>query len=164
MREIDQKEALDILEEGRDFTNGIHDNPAEGQVVITGLQAGNFQGQIGWDRYLGYVVQVRKGAGAFGSDLYFLLHPNGVLSTHENQSLYSVPEDIEKRILALYDEEDRPEKWHFGIAVSIGGKYSEIGFIIEKPAPLPPNKNAGGALDLVVEKADGSKEMHRFID
>ena len=80
---------------------------------------------------IGRVEQVRKKAGAFGSDLVFLRHPDGTLSTHENQGYISIAdkdlEEVKKLFIpeALEVEYDPEEEYTIGKSV-----WPEKGFIV----------------------------------
>lgn len=60
------------------------------KYYVTDIQFRNFNGESGWDKYLGYVVQIRKKAGLFGSDIILMRMPNGSLISHENQAFYEI--------------------------------------------------------------------------
>jgi len=64
-------EILELIVKSRNYDKMTHfgSHPMPGEYVITGPQAGGFKG---WNNYVGYVVQVRKKAGAFGSDMILL--------------------------------------------------------------------------------------------
>lgn len=135
------------------------DIPGVGEYVITGMQAGNMKGERGWIYYIGYVVQIRKNAGAFGTHLLFLRHPDGTLSTHENQYFHKIHPDYLDDAKALFDEGVTPEEMEdYSEPYTIGGEFPETGKIIENPKP-------GRILDesprakITVTKSDGSKEI-----
>lgn len=106
--------------------------PTPGQYYVTGCQAGNEQGQIGWWPYIGYVVQVRLKAGAFGTDLILLRHPNGELRAHSNQSFYRLAGFAEAIVKTLYPDgvtfeeyEDPAEEY------TVSGSFPESGAVVE---------------------------------
>ena len=71
---------------------------------------------------IGRLVQVRKGCGQFGSDVYFIRRANGVLITGENCRLQHSTKDIS------VDAADTTM-----VEYSIRGKYPEVGFVVEAP-------------------------------
>ena len=89
----------------------------------------------------GRLVQVRKGCGQFGSNVYFVRLRDGSLMTWENVMIRHI--DDERFIEAFYlsngneppivsaqavDESDSVD-----VEYTIGGEYPETGFIIEAP-------------------------------
>jgi hypothetical protein len=76
----------------------------------------------GWStRRIGRLVQVRKGCGQFGSDVYFLRTADGKLCTVENDSLKH--SDAMITICC-----DTPETEY-----TITGEWPETGFIVDSP-------------------------------
>ena len=80
---------------------------------------------------IGFVVQVRKGCGAFGSDVVLLRENDGTLSSHSNQAFWRIP-SYQVRVIKEYfehlaDEElkDNPE-----MTYSIAGEREFSGFLI----------------------------------
>ena len=71
---------------------------------------------------MGRLVQVRKGVGQFGSDVYFVRLPNKRLVTFENVGL-----NHSFRDLPVFDG-DSPE-----IEYTIKNEFIECGFVIEHP-------------------------------
>ena len=142
-----------------EFTCGVFRYPEPGRYVITALQYGNHQGQQGWEKYVGYVVQVRKKAGAFNSDLIFLRHPDGNMCTHENQLFYYVQEPYLSQLIAMYPEECGPEHEDYTQEYTIGDKYPEIGKVIEPKEDGPPKDNSP-LVKITISKGDGSQEVH----
>lgn len=132
-------------------------HPLPGEYVITGLQAGNMRGEQGWDRYLGYVVQVRKKAGAFGSDIILLRHPDGALVRHENQAYFRLSAEMLALAKTLFtvtpDQEDYAAPYTLG-----NGEYPEIGQVIEAKDGGPPRDNMPMA-KIMVQHADGSRTV-----
>jgi hypothetical protein len=129
--------------------------PEPGRYVVTGIQAGNFQGEKGWENYIGYVVQVRKKAGAFDSDMILLRHPDGSLSRHENQFFYYLSPLFEGEAKKLFDEDITPEKEDYTEPYTLGeGKYPEIGKVIEPKEDGPPKDNSP-MMKITVKHPDG---------
>lgn len=78
----------------RDFTDADH-----GKYLITGPQSGNNK----VDKYIGKIVQVRKEAGAWGSDIVFLRHYNSLMM-HENQFFFLVKEKYFAQLDELFKD------------------------------------------------------------
>ncbi|UKA04888.1 hypothetical protein [Photobacterium damselae] len=104
------------------------DLPAYGQIVRSGPIMG---AQYNFDNTIGYVVQIRKELGQFGSDQYLVRHCDGSLRVHENQSFHSVPEDLADQAISFFAQ--TPDKEGGDTEYTIGDKFPETGFIIEPP-------------------------------
>jgi len=78
----------------RNFTDADH-----GKYLITGPQAGN----NGVDKYVGRIVQARKEAGEWGSDIIFLRHYNSLMM-HENQFFFLVKEKYFAQLDELFKD------------------------------------------------------------
>lgn len=109
----------------RNFTNEDH-----GKYLVTGPQAG---GQP-IDNYVGKIVQVRKEAGAWGSDIVFLRHHN-TLCTHENQFFFLVKEKYFSKLDELFKNTKKDE---------IGDSYTFAGNPIEETGFIIPSKIKDG--------------------
>ena len=72
---------------------------------------------------IGRLVQVRKSCGAWGTDIFFIRKPDGVLHTFENAGI----EKFTKWELPV-DETDSTE-----VEYTIKGQWGETGFVIEEP-------------------------------
>lgn len=79
---------------------------------------------------IGYCVQIRTGAGQFGSDVVFLRHADGILTTHENQSYTLVPDEHVHLAQNLFTMLPEDEDFSQGFACTEGIR--EYGFIIEQ--------------------------------
>lgn len=96
-----------------------------GMFVLTGPIAPNFK------RVVGYVVQVRKKWGAFGSDAVFIRASDDKLMVHENQCFWAIAKEQENKIKPFFlttpnDElKDNPE-----LIYTIKHKQEEKGFIV----------------------------------
>lgn len=99
--------------------------PVQGQFLVTGMQAGSRNSLD----YIGYCVQIRKGCGQFGSDMYFLRRPDGGLTTHENQTFYAMTEEQEQLARTIFDV--LPEDEDYSQGFKCCERILEIGFIIE---------------------------------
>ena len=139
-----QEEFKEIVMNAREPMQMIHmgELPNIGEYLVTGLQMGNHQGQLGWHKYIGYVVQIRKGVGAFNSDMILLRHPDGVLTRHENQFYYRMSEHWEKKAKALFNKGINPSMEDYTQPYTLSnGQYPAIGKIIEANVnhPIPDN-------------------------
>lgn len=145
----------------RDYGKMIHYGkyPEPGEYVITGIQSGNFNGERGWQLYVGYVVQVRKKAGAFGSNMVLIRHPDGVLVSHENQSYHRMEEHWLIKAKALFLDGITPDQEDYSQPYTIlGEKYPETGKIIE-PRENGPPVDESPMMKITISKEDGSKEI-----
>ena len=70
----------------------------------------------------GRLVQVRKGVGAFGSDVYFIRRQDGSLQTFENVGL-----DKSDKNTKIFEDDNINREY------TMGGKFPETGFVIEVP-------------------------------
>lgn len=77
---------------------------------------------------VGRLIQIRKGVGAYGSDLIFIRLPNGDLHTYHNVMLskYGIGATLP------LDPDDSTEQEY-----TIGGEKPETGFVIEEPSQEP---------------------------
>lgn len=129
-------------------------HPGQGQFVTTGLQGGGSPPS----KHLGFCVQVRKGIGQFGSNMVFLRHPDGSLTTHENQSYHPLSELQEKLARTIFT--DLPEHEDYSEGYTSCDKVHEIGFVVEnsasQPSPVTPTY-------LTVTDADGSATCMAFV-
>ena len=101
-----------------------------GSVVVTSTQIGNTNELY----YIGYVCQIRKGTGAFGSDVVLIRHPDGKLTRHENQFFWVLDDSDAKTVLLHSETKPADEfiketgKLTYGYG---GGKEEETGYIIK---------------------------------
>jgi len=106
----------------------------------------------------GRIVQIRKKAGAFGSDLIFFRMLDGSLTTWENQSFIGLnnyqkmlaDRIITKELLELDEYEP--------VSYTIGGKHERVGRIID-PENNYRDLDESPRMKITVTKADGSKEI-----
>lgn len=104
-----------------------------GQFVLVGMG-------MAPDIYrIGYVVQIRLGQGAFGSDLYLIRHADGTYQQHANNFYLEMD----------FEEIDQVAKW-FEAAMPGGENFDDgyilngdpetlaIGFLIDKPEGFIP--------------------------
>lgn len=128
---------------------GLSSHPAQGQFVVTGMQP--------WATtrlsMVGFCVQVRVGFGQFGSDMIFLRHADGSLTTHENQCFYALSEDqvaLARRVFVML-----PEDEDYGHGYRCANKVHEVGFVITgSRSPAAPVK-AGMAIRVELAGHDG---------
>lgn len=164
---MDREKTAKLIVDSRDWKSmiGLGDHPEPGEFVITGIQSGNIHGQgdRGWENYFGHVVQVRKKAGCFGSDIVLIRHPDGILVAHENQSFCRVDETVKKLILSLFDKDALPENEDYSEPYTLaGGSFPEIGKVIE-----PKGRQSGTNPDpfmITTEHGDGTKTVTAIID
>ena len=81
---------------------------------------------------VGRLVQVRKKAGAWGSDIYFIRRGDGGLMTFENVSLRKYSGKV-----AEPDEGDSVDAEY-----SVRGEYPETGFVIKEPCGPPAQEQS----------------------
>ena len=129
-----------------------------GEYLITGLQVGNTQGQLGWHKYIGYVVQIRKGVGAFGSDLILLRHPDGILTQHENQMYYRMNKYWEDKAKKLFKKGVVPSTEDYTQPYTLCGKYPAIGKIIE-PSVEHPEPDNSPLMKITTTQSNGDKTI-----
>lgn len=128
--------------------------PEIGEYLITGLQMSNHNGQKGWDKYIGYVVQIRKGIGCFGSDMILLRHPYGNLIPHENQCFYRMNEYWENKAKKLFNKGVTPKAEDYTQPYTLGGKYPAVGKIIE-PSVTHPEPDNSPLMKITLTRGNG---------
>jgi len=158
VQELNQNKIKEIVDATDDHMFvGISSRPGVGAYVITGPQAGNLKGQKGWDKYLGYVAQIREKAGDFGSDLFLIRHPNGNLIQHANQCFWLMNDFWLKKAKAFFNV--KPEDEDYSQPFTLGqGEYPEIGKIIGPKKDGPPVNN-NPLMKITTVKSDGSKTV-----
>ena len=95
--------------------------------VITGMQMGG----AGINKRVGRVVQIRLEAGEFGSDNVLLRHVDDSLMQHSNQSFWLIPKKFKVYLDNCFKGVHLDDSDTF--AYTLGGKFSEKGFIIDSP-------------------------------
>ena len=98
-----------------------------GQLVCTGAIVGRKAAV----HRVGFCVQIRKQAGAFGSDMVLLRHLDGALTPHENQFFYTLTEAQHAQVAPLFEKLLEEEDFGGDHAYSLGGAHPRVGFIIE---------------------------------
>ena len=127
-----------------------------GIYVTTGPQAG----RPPIERMIGKVVQVRKEAGMFGSDIVFLRHCTGELCTHENQAFFKVPDEYTKKLDEKFKDVlsdktiDKPKTTY-----SIRGKQKRKGFIIPSKIKAGETTPLREVKSRIIEKLNNINEM-----
>jgi hypothetical protein len=127
-----------------------------GQFVVTGPQMGG-----GLFKRVGYCVQVRKHCGQYRSDMVFLRHHDGKLTTHENQFFYAMTAEQEALARSIFDV--LPEDEDYTLGFSTDGVH-EVGFVIENSA-TPASPTTPTTVVLTEKLADGTerKSITTFI-
>jgi hypothetical protein len=129
-----------------------------GCFVVTGPQPD-------WNplKHVGYCVQVRKQCGQYRSDMVFLRHPDGSLTTHENQSFFAMT--AEQEVLAREIFEVLPEDEDFSQGFSCTDKIREIGYVIENSASKASSGHSTVMMTTTEAQPDGSvkKTFTAFI-
>lgn len=113
------------------LSNTFTQKLTQGCMVVTGLQLGERDSE----RRLGFCVQIRKGRGQFGSDMVFIRHTSGKLTTHENQGFFLMTPEQESLARPLF--EDLPEDEDYSHGYLCCNKVQEVGFIVENSASEP---------------------------
>lgn len=105
----------------------------KGDLVFTSLQLGFKKPfpETDLSHWIGYVVQIRKGVGEFGSDQWFLRHPDGSLIRHENQSFKKINPSDEDLIRSWFDKEQLDEDMSNEV-YTINRENEKSGFIIQR--------------------------------
>lgn len=107
---------------------------------------------------IGYAVQIRRNAGAFGSDLILIRLANGIIQAWENQSFFSMSEEqieiARKVFIKLPEQED------FSKGYTTHDQVHEVGFFVEdsKSTPTPVTSSIG----ITVDK-DGNTQHISFL-
>ena len=102
-----------------------------GIYVATGPQQG---GNNSPERRIGRVVQVRKEAGDYGSDIVFLRHWTGELWTHTNQAFFKVRDEYTEILNKKFEDilnDPTMDKPNTPYTMADGHK--KKGFIIPSP-------------------------------
>ena len=113
------------------FTDEYLKDMKFGDFLITGMTHDNFK------RKIGYVVQIRREAGAYRSDMVLLRHQDGELVPHHNQSFTKITDEYHIKLLREQFNESpegeieyAKEHGHTGL-YTIQGKQAATGFVIE---------------------------------
>jgi hypothetical protein len=150
------------IAEARDFCKmvGIDEHPMPGEYLVTGLQAGNIRGEQGWHLYVGYVVQVRKKAGAFGSHIVLMRHPDGTLMRHENQCFLRLTPEEEEALKGIFPPGMTPDEYEdYTEAYTLNNEYPATGKIIEPDGAEAPPQDNRPMMKITVTGAEGDKTV-----
>ncbi len=98
------------------------------KYVITGFISG--KENIANNR-VGRVAQVRIDAGDYGSDCVLLRHKDDVLTPHENQSFWLIPDKFKDYLDEIFKDAYLDDSDEY--AYTLQGTRSEKGFIIKSP-------------------------------
>lgn len=118
------------------FVAGMYDSGCDvnfGDFLISGMTQSGTQ-------MIGYVVQIRKKWGAFGSDMFLIRHPDGDLIRHENQSFWKLTEDQIQKVRPYFDitVPESELKANPDIQYTLESDQAMSGFIIHKDSA--PNR------------------------
>jgi len=109
------------------FVSGLYETSCKlkfGDFVISGMNT------LG-EQVIGYVVQVRKQWGAFGSDMFFLREHDGTLRTHENQSFWKLSDEQVEAVLPFFKDSSSDElEGNKNLEYSILSEQKASGFIV----------------------------------
>lgn len=108
---------------------------------------------------VGYLIQVRKKCGQFGSDRIFLRLADGTIADWQNQAFFKLlPED---EALARSVFECQPDEEDESVGYWDADKVHEIGFIIENSTstPMPVTDD----LSITITDTSGNKQFISFI-
>ncbi|WOF81692.1 hypothetical protein P5704_027840 (plasmid) [Pseudomonas sp. FeN3W] len=129
--------------------------PKYGMFVKTGPHSGSLRGSIGW------VAQVRRKQGQFGSDNYILCHAGngGWLMQHFNNFFYPLT-CAETDLIRPYFDDCLPENADFSRGITLGSEETRaIGFIIEPPKGFETRGGEGARMRMTTIDADGVKTV-----
>lgn len=129
--------------------------PEFGMFVMTGPHGGSLRGSIGW------VAQVRRKQGQFGSDNYILCHPGneGWLMQHSNNVFYPLTPE-ETQLVRPFFSDCLPENADFSAGITLGSEETRaVGFMIEPPEGFETRGGEGARMQLTTIDADGSKTV-----
>ena len=107
--------------------------------------------------YIGYIVQIRVGVGAFGSEICFMRKLDGELITWENQGFLGLSENQSKIANVIFQELIEEEKRNKHIGYTINGLNPKTGFIIEKSQDEKQN-NSSSTIKITKKTEKGKEE------
>lgn len=121
-----KKQILANLDHSR-FVIGINKSAIPikfGDFVISGINT------LG-ENVIGYVVQIRRKWGAFGSDMFFIREHDGTLRTHENQSFWKLSDEQVKDVVPFFKDSPSDElKENEELEYTILKEQKASGFIV----------------------------------
>ncbi len=104
---------------------------------------------------VGKVVQVRKEAGDFGSDMVLIRTLDGKLARHENQYFCTIKDEFIPELEKLYIEQYGDERDEPNTEYTLGKEFPETGFIIPskvKEGETTPMRDIKNKLYSQIEK------------
>lgn len=157
MTRADRQETIRRIQSLLDYERGLRTgaHPSQGQMVVTGPLWG---AEWSVEKRIGYCVQVRKLRGQYWSDMVFLRHPDGVLTTHENQCYYAMTPEQQALARPLFEQ--LPEEEDYSEGYQCYNKVREIGFLIEDSILLPIENTS---FNLVYVEADGTRTLTTHV-
>lgn len=129
--------------------------PEFGMFVKTGPHGGSLRGSIGW------VAQVRRKQGQFGSDNYILCHAGdgGWLMQHSNNVFYPLTA-AEVLSVQPFFADCLPGNADFSRGITLGSEETRaVGFLIEPPEGFETRGGEGARMQLTTIDSDGSKTV-----
>jgi len=161
------RELIKGIVAARNFDNmtGITSAPVAGEYLIPALMMGYPEKEHGVYIYIGYVVQVRKKAGAYGSDMILMRHPDGSLVRHENNAFHRLNYfwlKMAKRIFPDGMTPDEYEDYSHPYTIGGNGEYPEIGKLIGAN-DNHPHDTSGPSVHVTHTDADGRKTVTAII-
>ena len=134
---------------------GSQREPEQGMFVKTGPHGDSIRGSIGW------VAQVRRKQGLFGSDNYILCHAGkkGWLMQHSNNVFYPLT-PAEVALVRPYFADCLPENETFPNGITLGTEESRaFGFFIDPPEGFQTRGGEGASMRMTTIGPDGSKTV-----
>ncbi|MDG9815812.1 hypothetical protein [Pseudomonas putida] len=127
--------------------------PVFGQFLLTG------PGPAGLLEKIGYVVQIRRRQGIFGSDVYLLRHCDGSLCQHSNNMFQPLTPDEAIAVLPCFGNVLPPAEGQ-NPTYGLGEPDTRVqGFIIEPPEGFQPRGGEGARMRMTVTDADGNQQV-----
>jgi len=106
------------------------------------------------EQTLGYVVQIRKDWGQFGSDMIFIRDQNGSLATHENQGFWILTNEQIKLVMPFFQKNPSDEmSENPDLEYSISKSRLKSGFIVD--SDHAPTRIDSCAISISVTNNDG---------
>ncbi len=127
--------------------------PVFGQYVRTGPGPAPLINQIG------YVVQIRRRQGVFGSDIYLLRHCDGSLVQHSNNMFLPLSLEEIEAVLPCFGEV-KPSAEGENPTYGLGDPSTRMaGFLIEPPDGFETRGGEGARMQLTTIGPDGGKTI-----
>jgi len=134
--------------------SGFQDRlPKFGQYVLTGPGPAPLINQIG------YVVQIRRRQGIFGSDIYLLRHCSGELVQHSNNMYLPLTPEESDAVLPCFGDV-KPSAEGENPVYGLGDASTRTaGFLIDPPEGFETRGGEGARMRMTTTSADGSKTL-----